>query len=351
MGETALERTGWAEGLPAHCGWSTPMQSAAWLVTCYDRLYSRAEAERIEVEGGFAPFARRGWFAPTLYLAGAEELSEPIEPLVADAAAARRLAEAVLARRRAVQFGHLPADGPFTTAFIEAARGRGLLFDGAVGGCPVMRIDAGWKDPLSQLSRRRRSDFRRMQRRAEELGAVEITHLAPTPDAVPALLDRAFAIEARGWKARSRTALIQDPAQAGVLADFGRRAAAEGRLRLAFLTIGGEDAAMQIMGLWDGALWLHKIGYDERFAKASPGMLLLLDVVREAAEAGLDRVEFLGKDAPWTAFWSEELRPLTRLRYYPRNLPGMAALARDGVQLATRRLIDKWRARAPGGEE
>ncbi len=60
---------------------------------------------------------------------------------------------------------------------------------------------------------------------------------------------------------------------------------------------------MQIMVEEHGALWLLKIGFDEAFARVSPGNLLLMEVIRHAAANGLERVEFLGKDAPWTAAW------------------------------------------------
>ena len=73
-------------------------------------------------------------------------------------------------------------------------------------------------------------------------------------------------------------------------------------------------------------------------SRASPGMLLLTDVVRRAAVDRLDRIEFLGKDAPWTAFWTTELRAHTRLHYYPGTPTGLASLLRDGTRVVLRRL-------------
>lgn len=334
--------------LPKSCGWQTPMQSRAWLQACYEVLYPRDTPWPVEVEGGVGPFVRRRGLLPVLYLAGAEELAEAIEPPVATPGAAERLAGRLLAARRPVRFGHIPAEGAFTRAFLVAAVGRGIVLQAPAGGSPVLWLDASWTDPLARFSSRRRSDVRRMQRRAEAMGAVRVEILSPDPAEVPELLEAAFAVEARGWKARNRTAIAQTPDQAAFLRRYGALTAAEGRFRIAFLRIGDEIAAMQIMVEEDGALWLLKIGYDEDFAKASPGMLLLLEVIRAAAAQGLERVEFLGKASDWTAFWTRDLRPHIRLRYYPRNLAGLAALVRDGGVLALRRGRRRLRSRISG---
>jgi hypothetical protein len=281
------------------CGaWPTPMQSKAWLSSCYDVLYPKDKAHMIEVEGAVGPFARRGYLVPTLYLVGSEELAEAIEPPVADAAAAARLSEAILATRLPVRFGHIPAEGLFAKAFVDIASGRGFVTHAPAGGSPVIRLDASWKDPLARFSSRRRSDFRRMQRRAEAMGPVTVEILSPAPDQVHEVLDRAFAVEAMSWKSRNGTAITQTAAQASFLKHYGRLAAGDGRLKVAFLHIGEQIAAMQIMVEEHNALWLLKIGYDEHFAKASPGALLMFEVIRDAAGRGLDRVEFLGKAAP-----------------------------------------------------
>lgn len=320
----------------------TPMKGAMWIRACYDTLYDAGTAVLIETDGAIAPLAWHGRLLPVLVLAGAEELFETSEPLAVDADAARRLAEAILATRRPVRFGHVPADGLFAPAFLAAAGGRGVVFAEPAGGSPVLSVPKD-SDPLSHLSSRRRSDLRRMRRRAEETGPVAIEMLTPAPDEVAGLLDRAFAVEASGWKGRHRTAVARNPAQRRFFYRYFTLAAAERQCRVAFLTIGGETAAMQVMIQDDAALWLFKIGYDERFARVSPGTLLFTEVIRHAAAEGLDRVEFLGQDTPWTALWETELRPNIKLRYYPRTARGLATLVRDGAMVTARRKWRRWR--------
>lgn len=327
--------------LPRTSGWRTPMQGEAWLRTAYDTLYTAGDAALVTTEGGLAPFVKKPGLPTSLWLATMHELGEPLEPLVADEHAADRLAQALLDRNQPIRFGHVPADGLFTQAFVRAASTRGRLMATTAGGSPVLFLDDSWRDPMARFSSRRRSDFRRMERRAEAIGPVATEFHTPTPEEVPALFERACAVEAKSWKTRSHTALRDLPKQADFLLAYGQRMAAKGGLQIAFLTIGGMTAGMQIMVEDMGALWLLKIGYDEEFAKVSPGMLLLRAAVKNAADKGLERVEFLGKEAEWTKFWTTDLRPHMRLRYYPAGLAGVLAQARDVVEHLTHRAAKK----------
>src|SRR5207247_3695751 len=135
---------------------------------------------------------------------------------------------------------------------------------GESGGTPTIALDG--QEPESRLSSRRRSDLRRARRHAEAMGEVTSEVLAPSPQEVPALLAEAIAIEARSWKARAGTALASDPVRRGFFERYALAAAADGTLRLAFLRIGGQGAAMQIAVECGRRFWLLKIGYDERFA-------------------------------------------------------------------------------------
>ena len=44
---------------------------------------------------------------------------------------------------------------------------------------------------------------------------------------------------------------------------------------------------MQVAVETGGRFWLLKVGYDERFARCSPGSLLLLETIRHAATTGV----------------------------------------------------------------
>ena len=77
-----------------------------------------------------------------------------------------------------------------------------------------------------------------------------------------------------------------------------------------------------------------KIGYDESFARCSPGSLLLVESLRDAAARGLRSVELLGRWEPWTDIWTSHERRCVSLLAYPATLRGLSSLARDGAHYA-----------------
>lgn len=331
--EARVSRAAWDAELPSA---ATPMQHYIWNDACYSSLYRANEARLLTVPGAIAAFARKGRL-PTLYLAGADELAEPTEPLYVDDAAGERLVAEILAQRLPVRMGQPVAGSKFAESFARQARRTGILLTSPTEGAPFIDLDESWSNALGRFSSRRRSDFRRMQRRAEEQGPISFEFHAPDVATAGALLEDAIAIEARSWKAQAGTAIADNPDQLAFFRHYAPRAAAEGILRIVFLRIGAERVAAQIAAECDDAFWLFKIGYDERFARCSPGQLLMLESIERAARNGLSRFEFLGKSADWTRFWTETERPRMRLRYYPRTVLGVTALALDSISHAVKR--------------
>ena len=158
-------------------------------------------------------------------------------------------------------------------------------------------------------------------------------------------MDEAFRVEAAGWKGRARTALAHDSTRQAFFRRYAAAASSRGILRLCLPRIGGRAAAMQIAVETGGRFWLLKVGYDERFARCSPGSLLLLETIRHAAARGLRSYEFLGNAEPWTRPWTREVRPCVHLEAYPFKARGVGRLATGAAAVGGRRLRDAVRSR------
>ena len=228
--------------------------------------------------------------------------------------------------------GRIPAESSTVSAMTEVWRGRGIVVRRPAAGCPWIALDPRWCEPEPPLEPRRRADLRRAQRNAEKIGPVSCQIVAPAPGELDQLLDDAFRVEAAGWKGREGTALASDTVRGAFYRRYAAAACRQGILRLCFLRIGDRTAAVQLCVESEGRFWLHKIGYDEAFAKCSPGMLLLRDTIRYAARQGLDSYEFLGAPEPWIRPWTDRLRPCVSLRAYPIRARSLATLLRDAVE-------------------
>lgn len=322
----------------------TPMQQHIWARAAAETLSPCVRVTAVTVGSldkplAVAPLRRDAHWPHRLSLLGADELAEPVEVAYRDQAALEALAGGLARGSRPISFGHYHGDTPFIDALRRAWRGRGVVVARALPtrGSPSIALDRSWLEPESHFSSRRRSDFRRMQRAADKIGKVSFMIAAPTPEIVLKLLDEAIAIEARSWKARSGTALVQNAEQSRFLRRYAVLASEAGILRISFLKIDGSAVAMQIAAETDNRFWLFKVGYDEHYKRCSPGNLLLRETIRYAAGRGLASFEFLGKEAPWTTLWTEFARPLVALRVYPFNFAGAAAAAIDGIGMARRR--------------
>ena len=321
-----------------------PTQKHGFIDALATTLLRGARVDLLVVDGVDAPrallplcraehaFAR--WRIP-----GACEVHEPTDALLADADDAPLLARALVAQGRALSFDRLMAQSPLIPALRAAMKGRGWLSVRPATPCPTIPLDAQWCAPESRFNAGRRSDFRRAARRAGEFGAVGYEVLSPAPAAFDALFDEAIGVEASGWKQGAGTAIAADRDKEAFFRRFFRAACERGLFRVAFLRIDGQAVATQLALEWAGRFWLFKIGYDERFARCSPGSLLMLHSLGWAAERGLTAYELMGQIEPWiTEFWTREHHACVRLRTYPANLRGVAALASDGAVWLRRRI-------------
>jgi CelD/BcsL family acetyltransferase involved in cellulose biosynthesis len=176
---------------------------------------------------------------------------------------------------------YLPAAGPLGQAFATALAerdGKSLALAGhqrallAPAGAAVGYLDHA-------VGAKKRKELRRQRKRLADTGAV-VTEIVSDPAAVAAALDDFLTLEAAGWKGRAGTAARDHDRVRAFMADAVTTLAHEGKARIARLSAGGRPIAA-IVTLQSGATaWCWKIAYDERFARFSPGVQLLLEVTQ-----------------------------------------------------------------------
>ena len=323
---------------------SLPSQTCDFHTALSQTLLSDRVREVVTVRDGDETVAilplcrRRGWLA-RWHAAGPRQVFEPADALCRDADAARALAVKIAGVARPVRFDRVPATSPLVAALRTAMKGRGFVVARPAQGSPRIDFSAGAGDPGMRFNSGRRSDFRRARRRAEALGEVAFEIQSPTPDEFDALFDQTVAVEESGWKGEAGTALGSDAAKAGFFRAFLKGASRDGRCRIAFMRIDGKAVAMQLAVEFQRRYWLFKIGFDQAFARCSPGNLLLLHAMADAAARGLAGVELLGEVEPWIVeAWTRDAIPCLRVQTYPFNLRGLAALAVEMAHWAWNRL-------------
>jgi CelD/BcsL family acetyltransferase involved in cellulose biosynthesis len=81
-------------------------------------------------------------------------------------------------------------------------------------------------------------------------------------------------------------------------------------------------------------IWEIKIGYDERYAKCSPGILLTHETLRYTFEKGYSGYEFLGQEEAWERMWANKRESYVSMHVYPYTSSGVGMLIVDVASFA-----------------
>jgi CelD/BcsL family acetyltransferase involved in cellulose biosynthesis len=325
--------------------WESPIQQYVWS-RIYAEVFGLDQRLRVVASGGgpcgaIAPLFRPSGLFRSVELIGVADLFEVMDFVYSESSDLDRLAAALVAQGSPIVLRRIRADSPALIALRQACAGEWLTFCSPSKGCPYINLDESWSEPEQHINSGRRSDLRRARRAAEKIAPVTCELVVPVPAQVPALLEEAYRVEADSWKGRRGTALQADKR----LGEFYRRyaiaMAERGELRVCFLRIGGQLAAMQIAVVTGSRFWLLKIGYSDEYAKCSPGILLMVETIRAAARAGLRSYEFLGAAETWIRNWTPLEYACVSFRAYPLTIVGIAAWARDAAPAIGRRLRNR----------
>jgi len=278
---------------------------------------------------------------------GASTLHEPCDVVYDSEASLRSLLDGLVRAGHPILLSRLAADSSTARAVEHLSRRRAIPVLRNTASSRYVSVDRTWDAFQKGLSSRRRYDLRRARNRAEAIGPVHTEIVRPSPEQFPASFDLFAAVEASGWKGDRGSAVRGRPEMWEFFLRVGLEAAEEGRCVLSLLRVGGEIAAAQLAVEWDRRLWALKIGYDERFARCSPGIQLTHATLRYVFDQGLRAYEFLGSDEPWLAMWRPTSREYVTAAVYPARPGGLWALGGDAATFLVSRLSRRLRR---GGE-
>lgn len=178
--------------------------------------------------------------------------------------------------------------------------------------CPRVDIGEGADAWLAALPAKHRHELRRKGRKlARELGGV-VFDTAPAAEAHAAAEEfLELASQAAGAKGRF---FIDERMRAFFLA-LVDEFAADGSLRIDRLLVGERTAAATVSLIWDGAFGLYNSSFDQGLGTYAPGMVLVGELIRAAAEARSPVFDLLRGDEPYKYRFGAHERTLQRLTF------------------------------------
>ena len=124
-----------------------------------------------------------------------------------------------------------------------------------------------------------RKDLRRKEKRLSETGLVEYHSLDSLGD-IDSWTRDFLEVEAGGWKGKEGSALASNEASRQFFLRVAREAFNRGRLMMLALRFNGRPIALKFNLLAGAGAFSLKIGYDESYARFSPGLLLEVENIR-----------------------------------------------------------------------
>lgn len=194
--------------------------------------------------------------------------------------------------------------------------------------CMYVDLPKRWEDYWDGLSRRKKRNFSRLDRRLQDEG--EVTFCTAKE-----LDPEGLGFEA-GWKlygevmlstGRKNAEALNNQAQ--FLESFWRESISSGWADATFILLKGRPVAFLYYLINGKSYFLYKTGYDFELSRFSVGASVILQTIRHGVESGMERVEFLrgGHDYKRSLRITGE-RALIDAVYVKQSLPGMAYLAR-----------------------
>jgi len=197
---------------------------------------------------------------------------------------------------------------------------------------PYIECQGSFEDWLKTRSFRK--SWRQKERRAcrDQKMAVR---LCTEPSEVASVMEEVLAVDEQSWKAAVGGALQQRPGMAEFYAGLADAASRAGALRLHLLRHEGRTIAFEWAIVSNGTSYGLKKGYVPDYASHSPGVVLTLQILREAfADPELERYDMLGgtpKVDPTKVSFATGEELLYRMRVFAPTPKGrLAYLAYQG---------------------
>jgi hypothetical protein len=216
-------------------------------------------------------------------------------------------------------FDTVPLEQPAWQKFLTVLNNVGMTHAAderfRIGVVDIDEQGGNWQAYQESWSGNHRRHMRKALRRAEEEGDVQMDVRHPRSTAeIETLLREGFEVEHRSWKGREGTSVLTSPEAWQFYLRQGTRLAEHGNLELAFLRFRGQSIAFEYGWTAQGVYYTPKVGFDDGFARFSPGQLLRYFALQNAfANRERRAIDFLGPLSDATSKWITASYPISRL--------------------------------------
>lgn len=179
-------------------------------------------------------------------------------------------------------------------------------------------VDHDFESYWASRGKNLRHNLKRQRNRLEREGIHTRLEVFDQPAQMLQAVSQYGEMESAGWKNQNGSAVHIDNVQGRFYVDALSALAATGQARVYRYYYNDSLVASDLCVLGEGMLVILKTTYDETIEGSSPTMLMRQELFQEVfAGQDIRRIEFYGKVMDWHTKWSESMRVMYHVNYYP----------------------------------
>lgn len=188
----------------------------------------------------------------------------------------------------------------------------------------AISLDLGWEEYLKKIPRGVKKNWRRRRNNLfKQFGDIEVD-IIQQPEQVDSAIERFLAIEQSGWKKDAHIGVGKDDIHKKFYTDLICNFSEKDMASFVFLKADGKDLAGDILFRYRNTIYDRHTAYDPEYAKYSPGIYLLTEIVKHFQNQGYDEMDLQGMspDDPkkyHSKEWSTRMEDTKRQIVYRRN--------------------------------
>jgi CelD/BcsL family acetyltransferase involved in cellulose biosynthesis len=185
--------------------------------------------------------------------------------------------------------------------------------------CPYMLIDAPWSEMVARRSPSTRRTFRNRQSRLKRLSTEGLrVRIIENPGLEPGLLERLIALEAQKH-VRGQLSFPFLGKYPDVFRSLFDTLGPRGWCSIALMELGERLLVWHLLFRCGQKLWWYLTAYDPKFARLSPGTMLVPAMIDYGFARGFQELDFLRGEEPYKMRWMTDSRRNHRLQIWNRR--------------------------------
>lgn len=167
----------------------------------------------------------------------------------------------------------------------------------------------------SALSSKSRGKIRRKQRRLSELGEFTVDIFNPEQHSLTQWLEEFIEVESKSWKMEHGGAFKRRTHLIPFLQTITSEAVKRNRLFASMGRLDGKPIACYLGFVSNGKLMIYKPAYDETYKKYSPGILLLLEILKRVQNGEFNNIQWIDScSSPDVTFYVEHFSETSKIQ-------------------------------------